>query len=385
MKRSICFIANVEFSVKAFLVDHFRAMLPIYDITVVTNTYNVDFLKKAGLEINVIPVLLERRICLDRDISALFTLYRLFKNRRFDAIHSITPKSGLLSMIAGFMARVPVRIHTFTGQVWATRRGTKRAILKMADQITSLCATHVLVDSHSQREFLIREKVVSRSLSYVIANGSMCGVDIERFAPYPAARWETRKIHNIPDNDFVFLFLGRLTYDKGLIDLARAFNDLCKTYPDIHLVIVGPDEEKMKPEVFSICSLYENKVHSIEYTERPESYMAASDVLCLPSYREGFGSVVIEAASAGIPSIGTRIYGLTDAIEDGRTGFLYEPGDIAELRKRMSDFVENRDLLKEMAIKARSRAINDFSKGLVVAGMLEFYAKFWSQSTVSDK
>ncbi len=385
MKRSVCFIANVEFSVKAFLLDHFRAMLPVYDVTVVTNTADLNFLKKANLDINVVPVSLERKIYLGRDISALFVLYRLFKNNHFDAIHSITPKSGLLSMMAGFMARIPIRIHTFTGQVWSTRRGFKRVILKAADRITSLCATHILVDSHSQREFLIREKVVSRSLSYVIANGSMCGVNIERFTPCPAARRETRKAHNIPDDDFVFLFLGRLTHDKGLTDLARAFNDLCKMYPDIHLVIVGPDEERMKPELFSFCSPYENRVHFVDYTEKPERYMAASDVLCLPSYREGFGSVIIEAASTGIPSIGTRIYGLTDAIEDGETGFLYEPGNIAELRERMCDLFESKGLLKEMAIKARSRATNDFSKDLVVAGMLEFYAKLWSHGTVLDE
>lgn len=385
MKKSICFIANIEFSIKAFLVDHFKAMLPIYDITVITNTDNVDFLRMMGLNIEVIHIPIERKIFLGRDIAALFKLYSLFKKKHFNALHSITPKSGLLSMVAGFLAGVPIRTHTFTGQVWATHRGYKRKILKAADKIIALCATHILVDSHSQRDFLIRENVVSKSSSHVIANGSMCGVDGERFAANPAARREVRQAHCIADSDFVFLFLGRLTRDKGLIDLAKAFKDLCAVYPNIHLVFVGPDEESMKSELISICSPYDARVHFKNYYDMPQNYMAASDVFCLPSYREGFGSVIIEAASTGVPSIGTRIYGLTDAIDDGQTGFLYEPGNIEELRNNMVVLLENRDLLTQMGMRARSRAMNNFSKDIIVAGMLDYYRKLFSGDNISDK
>jgi len=248
-------------------------------------------------------------------------------------------------------------------------------MLKVADQIISLCATHILVDSHSQRDFLIRENVISKSSSHVIANGSMCGVDGERFAANPGARREVRQAHRIAESDFVFLFLGRLTRDKGLIDLAKAFKDLCAVYPNIHLVFVGPDEESLKSDLVSMCLPYDARVHFKDYTDVPQNYIAASDVFCLPSYREGFGSVVIEAASSGVPCIGTRIYGLTDAIDDGQTGFLYEPGNIEELRNNMVVLLENRDLLKQMGMRARSWAMNDFSKDIVVAGMLDYYRK----------
>ncbi len=385
MKKSICFVANVEFSIKAFLIDHFKAMLPIYDITVVTNTDHLDFLKGMGLNIEVIPAPLERKILISRDVAALCKLYMLFRKRRFDAIHSITPKSGLLSMLAGLLAGVPIRTHTFTGQVWATRKGLKRRILKAADKMIALCATNILVDGRSQRDFLVREKIVSRSSSHVLANGSMCGVDVERFCENPAARRKVRQAHHMAESDFVFLYLGRLNRDKGLADLARAFKELCARYPDIHLLIVGPDEEDMKSGLTAILSPCENRVHFKDYTEAPQDYMAAADVLCLPSYREGFGSVIIEAASAGVPSIGTRIYGLADAIEDGRTGFLYEPGNIGQLCDKMLRLLNDKELLARMGANARSRAIKDFSKEIVVAGMIDYYKKLFSRGAIPDK
>lgn len=373
MKPKVCFVATVEIAVKAFLVDHFKAMNPQYDITVVTNTDDVGFLERFGLDVTVISLAIERKISLFRDIVVLFQLCSCFRRNHFAAIHSITPKSGLLSMVAGFLVRVPVRIHTFTGQVWATRAGFMRFCLKAADRIIACCATHILVDSHSQRDFLIGEKVISKSASHVIANGSMCGVDVERFSPSFLARKEIRFAHGIPESDVVFLFLGRLTHDKGLMDLAEAFKDLCDSYLNIHLVVVGPDEENIRSRISAKCSSCVSRLHFENYTDIPERYMAASDVFCLPSYREGFGSVIIEAASAGIPSIGTRIYGLTDAIDDGQTGFLYEPGDIDGLRARMLQLIEGPDMIKKMGEKARKRVVRDFSKERVISEMLEYY------------
>ena len=164
------------------------------------------------------PVKIERKISLLNDVKALFNLYRIFKKEKFDIVHSIMPKSGFLSMLAGFFARVPVRVHTFTGQVWKNSAGIKRFILKTMDKILAICATHILVDSPSQREFLISEGVVSREKSSVIGNGSMCGVDEKKFYFDEEARRSIRKTLGIASDDIVFFFLGRMNRDKGILD-----------------------------------------------------------------------------------------------------------------------------------------------------------------------
>ena len=167
-KKKICFVTAAEITVRVFLVNHLKALSTQYNITVVTNTNDTDFLKTFGLHLNVVPLKIERAISPIRDIRALFSLIILFRKYRFEAVHSVTPKAGLLSMLASFLVRVPVRIHTFTGQVWITQQGLMRWCLKSADKLIARCATHVLVDSGSQRDFLIRKNIVSKSKSRLL-------------------------------------------------------------------------------------------------------------------------------------------------------------------------------------------------------------------------
>ena len=374
MKKSkICFITAAEITVKVFLVNHLKTLSTQYDISVVTNTNNLDFLKPFGLYLNITPRFIERAISPIRDIKALFGLILLFKKQRFEAVHSVTPKAGLLSMLAAFAAGIPLRIHTFTGQVWANRKGITRWCLKAADRAIARCATHVLVDSHSQRDFLIKEKIVSESKSYVIANGSICGVDTKRFAPNPEGRKKLRERFSLFESDIVFLFLGRLTVDKGLLDLARAFEEVSAIHEESHFMLVGPDEENMKEKILAICKGCEARLHFEGLTNTPEEFMAGADVFCLPSYREGFGMAIIEAASAGMPAIGTDIYGVTDAIEKGVTGLLYPPGDAHMLAQEMLKMIENPIGRKAMGEQARERVIRLFSQEKVTSSFVAFY------------
>ncbi len=371
--KKICFVAAIELSIRVFMVEHLKRLSREHSIKVAVNTDNADFLKPYGLDVKVFSVKIERRPLPISDILALFRLYRFFRREKFDIVHSITPKAGLLSMFAAYLAGVPIRIHTFTGQVWATAKGVKRWSLKTMDRLLALCATHILADSRSQQDFIVNEKIVPRERSFVIGNGSICGVDSTRFRPDTEARKTLRGQMSIPEENILFLFLGRLTFDKGLLDLASAFSQICRSRENIDLLIVGPDEEGMKERIISVCGDHQERIHFCDFTDAPERFMAAADVFCMPSYREGFGIVVIEAGAAGIPSIGTKIYGVVDAIEDNVTGHLYTPGNVEELAGKMLKMIDEPSVRIGMGGNARERAIRLFSKDLVVEAFFNFY------------
>lgn len=367
----LCFVAASEMTLKAFLREHIRAASRRYEVLAVANCTQARALRDIGVPVDVTPVGIERRIAPLADLVALWRLWRLFRRAAPDLIHSVTPKAGLLAMLAARAARVPVRIHTFTGQVWATRRGLARAALKGFDRLIAACATHVLADSASQREFLLAEGVVRAERIAVLAQGSISGVDGERFRPDPAARETVRAQAGIPPEAVLFLYLGRLTRDKGLLDLARAFGSV----QDGWLMLVGPDEEGLAGEIRDACGGSAARLRFAPYTDRPEVFMAAADVFVLPSYREGFGSAVIESAAAGIPAIGTRIYGVTDAIVDGVTGFLVPPRDPAALAARMRQLASDAQLRLRLGAAARARALRDFSMAEVTRATLAYYAE----------
>jgi len=372
--KKVCFVATLEMSVKAFLIDHMELLQDDFDLCVVCSTDDPRFLDARGIRGKVIPLSISRNVSPVNDVKALFELFRIFREERFDIVHSIMPKSGLLAMTAAFAARIPTRVHTFTGQVWKNLKGLKRFVLKTMDSVLVACATDILVDSPSQREFLIAQGIVGRDGSAVIANGSMCGVDPGRFHFDEEARKTFRREEGIDPGEMVFLFVGRMNRDKGVLDLARAFAGVCAASPvKTRLILAGPDEEHMRQRILDACSRCSERVHFTGPTDAPGRLMSAADVLCLPSYREGFGLVVAEAAAVGIPSVGSRIYGIVDAIEDGVTGFLFEMGSHHDLMLKMMKFIEDPFLAGKMGERAREFVLPMFSREKVTAAMLEYY------------
>jgi glycosyltransferase involved in cell wall biosynthesis len=302
---------------------------------------------------------------------ALWKLFWLFRRYRFDLVHSVTPKAGLLAMTAAFLAGVNVRIHTFTGQVWATREGLSRWVLKNADRWIGWVSTSTLADSISQHRFLIEEGVISASRSNVLAQGSISGVDVSRFKPNAAARARIRGELHFSEDDVVFLYLGRLNRDKGLLDLASAFAGMDNAAAQ--LLVIGPDEEGIGPQMLKRAEGNAGRVRFVGFSANPEEYMAAADVLCLPSYREGFGNVVIEAAAVGIPAIGSRIYGVVDAIAENETGLLFEAGNIEELKSCISLLCRDRELRARLGGQARERVLAQFTSERLASAWLDYY------------
>lgn len=378
MKQALrlCYVVSSQMTVSAFLKDHIAAASDAgYEVSVVANTHDEEFLTRLGLSASFHSVAIVRHISPLRDLLALLSLCRLFFTRRFDIVHSISPKAGLLSMIAASLTRVPHRIHTFTGQVWVTQSGVKRWLLKQVDRLLAALTTRALVDSASQREFLLAESVLDAGNSEVVGSGSICGVDSLRFRPDREVRRAARDELGIPENTPLLLFLGRLTRDKGVLDLALAFARLAERFADVRLLLVGPDEAGLSRDILRVCGSVKSRVHFVGFTAYPERYMASADIFCLASYREGFGAVVIEAAATGIPCVASRIYGITDAVIDGCTGLLHAPGDVEAIESLVSALILDLDRRLDMGVKARRRALTKFSRLESSKGLLAFYGK----------
>lgn len=390
MKPKACVVVSSEMTVRTFLVPQLVAMQARYDVTVIVNSANPAFLDDLGVIARLQALPIARAIAPLSDLRCLAGLIRLMRRERFDLVHSMTPKAGLLAMVAAWIAGVPVRIHTFTGQVWATRTGFSRAALRWLDTIMAGAATFALADSESQRSFLASERVVSASKIAVLANGSVSGVDATRFRPDAVRRHIVRESLHVPMTDVVLLFVGRLSRDKGVMDLARAFATLADRRADIRLLVVGPDEECLTEAIRDVCGRHLARLHFCPYAHAPEEFMAASDVLCLPSYREGFGTVIIEGAAAGLPAVASRIYGIVDAVADGKTGLLHEPADVDGLAAQLGRLISDPELRRSLGAEARARAARDFSQSTITSSLLDVYSRLLdgaarTQATVSDR
>jgi glycosyltransferase involved in cell wall biosynthesis len=314
-----------------------------------------------------------------KDLLALLRLFFFFKRTRTQIAHSTTPKAGLLTALAAYLAGVPVRVHTFTGQPWVNMRGFKRWLVRGCDRLIGLLNTVCYADSPSQREFLLAEGLLTPGKLKVIGAGSLAGVDVDRFS---RARFSAescvalRQSLGIGAHIPVLLFVGRITAEKGIRELMQAFAGVKRQGSTAHLLIVGQfdDDGGMPGSITREEITRHADAHIIGYTERPEAYMAIADILCLPSYREGFGTVVIEAASLGVPTVGSHIYGLSDAVKQGETGLLVDPRDSASLQAALLQLLADDALRARMGLAARQRAYTLFDAKRVNAAVVQDYA-----------
>lgn len=374
----ICRIATVPF----MLYHHLRVQIADtcaagHHVTLVcSNGPEVQALRQIpGVSIVLIDI--PRAISVGRDLIALWGLIRYFRKEKFDVVHSITPKAGLLSMLAAWLVRVPVRMHTFTGQPWVELTGVKRQIVKVADKFSARFSTINYTDSHSQMEFLIDEGVVARSKIKTLGSGSLAGIDVRRFNPerFAERRSDIRRELRLNDRSKVVVFVGRMTRDKGIVELVSAFADLQSKGFDYQLLLVGPQEMDRDPLPTDTLYIMQTNasIRCVGYSNEPEKYLAVSDVLCLPSYREGFGSVILEAAAMGLPSIGTDIVGVRDAIVSGKTGLLVPPKNVEALQKALAYLLEGHAVRCKLGQQARIRALRDFDASAVNLRVISEY------------
>jgi len=358
-----------------FLAHQINSLVDFYDVTIIANfDGDIDMLDNISSKIDSIHVPIKRDINLLFDLKALFLLIIILHRNRFSLVHSVSPKAGLLTSIAAWITRVPCRLHTFTGQVWMTKKGLGRWFLKLLDKTIVMLNTTILVDSFSQQDFLVKEGILTRGFSKVLGSGSISGVDVNQFKPSNTDKKCIRRQLNIQNNCLLFLFVGRLKKEKGVFEAVEAFKQVSKQQKNVALIIVGKDEEMLRSQLVPTLGPCEAFIKFVDFTKTPEKYMAASDIFLMPSYREGFGSVIIEAASCGLPSIGSNIYGLSDAIVEGETGLLVPVKSSKLLEEAMLKLVNNK-LRNTMGRNARNRAIHIFSQDKITSEILKLYKR----------
>ncbi|HKO75786.1 MAG TPA: glycosyltransferase [Flavobacterium sp.] len=309
------------------------------------------------------------------DLKALFNLIFLCLKIRPNIIHSIMPKAGLLSSLAGLLTCVPIRIHTFTGQVWATKTGYSRRFYRLMDKLVFKLNTACLTDSPSQSNFLAENGFLIKGepIKY-LGKGSLSGVNLDVFdLNIVKNRNVLRGELGINENDFVYVFLARKSIVKGIKELIESFAKVA-FLSNVKLLFIGPDES----DGYLDLLLAENKkilnqIVSLDIVKNHEKYLAISDVLCLPSSSEGFGTIVVEAAALGVPSIGFDIVGLSDSIKNKHSGVLVPLKDINKFSEAMIELYENPAYLQELKVNARNRVVKYFSADAIYSSQNEFY------------
>lgn len=339
------------------------------------------FARREGVA--VYPVDMLREITPLKDLVSVYQLWRLMRRIHPQIVHSHTPKGGLLGMLAATLAGVPIRIYHIRGLPFMTARGWKRNLLRLTEWMSCSMAHRVLAVSHSMRSVAIESKLCRADKIKVMGGGSGNGVDAEvRFASnrWQNAREEVRARHGIPAEAVVVGFVGRIVRDKGISELVASWNSLRDEFPDAHLIVVGPFEDQDPIPATTAQDLKSDcRIHLVGSTSETPKYYASMDVLVLPTYREGFPNVALEAAAMELPVVATRIPGCVDAVEEGVTGLLVPAMDSEELAQAIRTYLSNPQLRLKHGAAGRKRVLRDFAPHGIWRAIHEQYLDLLSQ------
>lgn len=324
--------------------------------------------------VRTIAVPMERHISPWKDLVALYRLIRVFRRERPGMVHSMTPKAGLLCMVAAWLTHVPVRVHTFTGLVFPTAKGLQRKLLMLTDSITCRCATYIIPEGEGVKRDLLDYGITTKPLR-VLGFGNIRGVDMHYYSRRPEVM---EKASLIRDSKLTtFLFVGRITRDKGINELCEAFDRLSKEYPQARLLLVGWREDGLDPvHERSLEIMSSNPAVTYvgeKFGDDLLAYYAAADCYVLPSYREGFPNTVLEAGAMGLPSIVTDINGSREIIVDNENGYIIPPRDTDALFAAMRRMMNDNRRRSYMASHARTMISCRFEQGFVQQCLFDFY------------
>ncbi|WP_243452272.1 glycosyltransferase family 4 protein [Tenacibaculum finnmarkense] len=334
--------------------------------------YLQDVADDEGIRVEVIEM--TRKITPLKDLKSLWELYRLLKKEHPFIVHTHTPKAGIIGMLASYLANVPNRLHTVAGLPLLEAKGVKRTILNFVEKLTYKCATRVYPNSNGLKDIILENKFIASEKLNVIANGSSNGIDTAHFNSELFSKEKQQRLKTtlkIKEDDFVFIFVGRIVGDKGINELIKAFDKLSKTKDKIKLLLVGSFEDELDPlqEVTKNIINTNKQIISVGYQNDVRPYFSIADVLTFPSYREGFPNVVMQAGAMGLPSIVSNINGCNEIIEENINGFIVPVKNSDALYEAMLKMMLNSD----MKLKAREMIATRFEQKVVWDALLNEY------------
>jgi glycosyltransferase involved in cell wall biosynthesis len=321
---------------------------------------------------------MSRTISPFKDIRAAYLMYRFLKNEKPQMIHSHTPKAGIVSMLASKLAGVPHRLHTVAGLPLMEVTGVKRIILNAVEKLTYNCATHIFPNSKGLEEFIIDNNFTKKYKLSIIGNGSSNGINTEKFNPDLFNEQQSlalKKELSINSNSFIYIFIGRIVADKGVHELISAFECVIKKHSKATLLLVGAFEEELDPinsNTLNSISNHPSIIH-VGFQKDVRPYLALSQVLVFPSYREGFPNVVMQAGAMGLPSIVSDINGCNEIIESNKNGLIVPVKSAKALVSAMIELAQNKNKHEQLSLNARPMIINRYDRNVLWKALLNKY------------
>lgn len=364
MKR-ICVIAPIDRVMTLFINPQMKKLAENgFEITLICDMSDEFLLKHSG-EFKCIPMKISRGIDPINLIATILKLRKIFLENKYDIIQYTGPSTALCASIAGASSAINTRLYCLWGIRYVGFKGIKRKLFKFLEHITCFLSTKILLDSKGNMKFGIEEKLFIPEKSFVIIEGSACGIDLKLFDNKlkQSYRQVVRERYNIKENEFVIGYLGRLINDKGITELLTATKLMLERYNNITFMIVGnfEDSDPINQELYS-WALSQEKILFCGFTNEPHKFYASFDLFVFPSYREGFGGGVIQAASFGVPAVVSDIAPLLDSIDNGNCGIAAKCKDAVSLYDAMETLYLDDDLRNRMSDVSYKRAIERFDQ-----------------------
>ena len=336
--------------------------------------------RREEIRVHCIPMV--RQISLFKDFICLLKFILFFIKERPYVVHGNTPKASMLSMVAAWITRRPVRIYMCHGLRYQGTQGKMRKLLMFMERLTCACATEVICVSNGVRNTFASDGICSLEKSVVLGCGSATGLDVNLFNPNEVDNDVLRKELGIPKDDFIFIFVGRIVKDKGINELVHAFDKLSSERTDVHLVLIGAEEKQLNPILDDTRKIIEcnNHIYAIGRREDVRPYLKDADAFVFPTYREGFGMVLIEALAMGTPAISSDIIGCNEIIIENENGTLIPAKDKDALYNVMKKWAENPSVVKRMSELCRNAIVQRYNRPQVWKNYLDEYLRLINES-----